>query len=322
MKKLKITAAALCALTLTACVNTAEPVNVQPASSVAQSGSSPSDAQSSSAQSAELSSADTPRRDIENACKSYGLYCVESGDMLVDGNTELRIAPASVTKLMTASVALRYMGADEIITVGTELELVNFNSSLCYIQEGQQLRMFDLLTGLLLPSGNDAAYTVAVNVARKVSGNSDMSDTDAVRYFCGLMNDLAEELGMDGTNFADPDGWDDDAHYTTVSDLMKLGAYALSVPEIREIVSTPEKYVEFYSGENATWINGNKLLHEESRYYCPNAIGLKTGATDNAGLCLMAAFVKNGKTYITATMGCETDEVRYNLTLDMYRTAG
>lgn len=322
--KIKLIAAVLCVLTLTACTNTTQAGPVIPQSVIVEPESTPeSSVMSSTAESTVPSEPSVPAPVFENAehCKAYGLYCVEDGAMLAQGNADLRIAPASITKLLTASVALKYLGAEEIVTVGTELELVNFNSSLCYIQPGQRLRMYDLLTGLLLPSGNDAAYTVAVNVARRVSGWENMEDEEAVRYFCTLMNDLARDIGAVSSHFADPDGWDDDAHYTTVTDLMKIASYALSVPEIRQIISTPRATVVFASGEIAEWMNGNKLLHAEGRYYCENAIGMKTGATTNAGLCLMAAFEKDGKTYITSVMGCEEDEVRYEFTLELFNSA-
>lgn len=322
MKKI-ISAVVLCAFTLTACANTTQTEPVMLQSSADLQSSTESSASSSTAESSAPSESSEPAPMFENAdqCKAYGLYCVEDGAMLVQGNADQRIAPASITKLLTASVALKYLDAEEIVTVGTELELVHFNSSLCYIQPGQRLRVYDLLTGLLLPSGNDAAYTVAVNVARRVSGWDNMTDEDAVRYFCTLMNDLARDVGAVDSHFADPDGWDDDAHYTTVADLMKIASHALSVPEIRQIVSTPRATVVFASGEIADWMNGNRLIHAESRYYCKNAIGMKTGATDNAGLCLMAAFEKDGRTYITAVMGCEENEVRYDLTLELFNSA-
>lgn len=315
-------------LTLTACANTTQAGPVIPQSTIFEPQSAPESSVLSSTADSSVPSepsvpASAPALVFENAghCKAYGLYCVEDGTMLAQSNAELRIAPASVTKLLTASVALKYLDAEEIVTVGTELELVHPNSSLCYISQGQRLRVYDLLTGLLLPSGNDAAYTVAVNVARRVTGWDNMTDEDAVRYFCTLMNDLARDAGAVDSHFADPDGWDDDAHYTTVADLMKIASHALSVPEIRQIISTPRATVVFASGEIAEWMNGNKLLHAESGYYCENAIGMKTGATTNAGLCLMAAFEKDGKTYITSVMGCDEDEPRYNLTLELFGSA-
>ena len=95
-------------------------------------------------------------------CKSCALYCVEDSTLLYAENADAKIAPASLTKIITASVALRYVDPEEIVTVGSELKFVQPDSSLAFIGEGERLKMYDLLTGLLLPSGNDAAYTIAV----------------------------------------------------------------------------------------------------------------------------------------------------------------
>lgn len=252
--------------------------------------------------------------ETSNRCTSRALYCVDDGEMLIGENIGERIASASLTKLLTAAAALRFVSADEVFTVGTELDLVNYDSSYCLIARGHRLKLYDLISGMLLVSGNDAAYTVAVNVARRVSG-AELSDERAVEYFCGMMNDLAAELGMDGSHFTNPDGWDSAEHYTTVSDLIKLAEYALTVPEIREIASVHERYVVFESGENITWTNSNRLLDPDDEFYRENAIGLKTGTTDKAGCCLIGAFVKDGKTYVTAVAGCGSDSERYESTL-------
>lgn len=251
--------------------------------------------------------------------KTYALYCVDDNRFLVGESIDVPVAPASLTKLLTASVALRYVEPDEVFTVGTERDLVHSGSSLCLIQKGHRLKLYDLITGLLMVSGNDAAYTIAVSTARLVSGNSAMSDNDALDYFCGLMNDFAKELGMKKSNFATPDGWDDPEQYTTAYDLALLAGYALSVPEIREIVSMRQKYVVFESGENITWNNSNRLLNPDSEFYCENAIGMKTGTTDNAGNCLIAAFEKDEKTYISVVTGCDTNRDRYSITFERWR---
>ncbi len=251
--------------------------------------------------------------------KAYALYCVEDKRFIAGDGIDVHAAPASLTKLLTASVALRYVKPDEVITVGTERDLVHSGSSLCFILKGHRLKLYDLITGMLMVSGNDAAYTVAVSTARAVSGDSAMSDTEAAAYFCDLMNDLARELGMKNSHFTTPDGWDDPEQYTTAYDMALLARYALSVPEIREIVSTRQKYVVFESGENITWTNTNKLLDPESEFYSESAVGMKTGTTENAGNCLIAAFSKKGKTYISVVMGCDTDYDRYSITRERWR---
>ena len=126
-----------------------------------------------------------------NACVAYDI----TGDKLIfSKNSSAKISIASTTKIVTSLVALQNADPEEIFTVGTELNLVKPNSSLCFISKGQQLKLKTLIAGMLLPSGNDAAYTVAVNIARKHSGNSSMSDSDAVSYFCKYAAHVANLL--------------------------------------------------------------------------------------------------------------------------------
>ena len=221
------------------------------------------------------------------------------------------IAPASLTKLVTALTALKYVSPDTVFTVGTEQNLVQPGSSICLIRQGHRLKLRDLITGMLLASGNDAAYTVAVNVARTVSGNPNMGDREAVTYFAGLMNQFVKSIGAQNSCFVNPEGWDHPDQHTTVEDLAKIAKAAISNPTIREIASWHQKYVVFASGENVTWVNSNSLLDPQSPYYMSNASGLKTGTTQNAGRCLIAVVEKNGTQYIAIVAGCRTEDARY-----------
>ena len=251
------------------------------------------------------------------SCKSSALYCIDDNKFIYKDRIDDFVAPASLTKLLTASVALHYLSPDTVVTVGSEQNLVKPYSSLCLIKQGHRLKLYDLLTGMLMASGNDAAYTVAVSTARAVYPDIYMTDSEAVQYFSGLMNDFARNIGMQNSNFVNPEGWDDTNQYTTVSDLLTLAEYAMSVPEIREITGTYQKYVVFDSGENVTWTNSNNMINPNSPYYCPDAIGLKTGTTENAGNCLIGTFTKNNKVYISVVIGCNTNADRYNLTLKL-----
>ena len=245
------------------------------------------------------------------------LYCIEDKEILYENNIDTETAPASLTKLLTASAALKHMSADYVITIGSEQELVNYGSSLCYIGVGQQLKLYDLISGMLMCSGNDAAYSTAAAVARYVYPDREMTDTESIEVFCGMMNDFAKEIGMLHSNFTTPDGWDDEGQYTTAEDLIKLTEYALSVPEIKEIVGTYQRSVVFESGENITWTNTNYLIDPYSEYFCENAVGMKTGTTERAGCCLIGAFSSNEKTYISVVLGCGTTEERYLNTLKL-----
>lgn len=258
----------------------------------------------------------------EEAFSEYGgakwIYCrVDDNTVLSSHNANERSAPASLTKLLTASVALKYVDADEVFTVGTEPDLVPEGSSLCLISEGHRLKLRDLIAGMLMASGNDAAYTVAVSTARIVSGEA-LDDSEAVEYFCGLMNDFAADLGMNNSHFASPDGFDNNAQYTTAEDLLILARYVLDVSGIREIIGSFQKYVVFESGENITWTNTNQLLNPQSEFYSENAVGMKTGTTNKAGCCLIAAFTKSEKHYIAVILGAENDISRYSLALECF----
>lgn len=244
-------------------------------------------------------------------------YCVDDREMLYGENVDATVALASITKLLTVGVALQYMAPETVITVGSEIELVKPNSSLCYIKQGQKLTLRDLITGMMLPSGNDAAYTVAVAVARECYPGETLSDAEAVEKFVEMMNSFAKRIGMKNSHFANPEGWDDDLHFTTAYDMILLAQFAMTIPEIREDAALLQKRVVYESGEIATWRNSNFLLDPGNKYYSENAIGLKTGTTYQAGYCLLAAFEKNGKTYISAVLGCETDIERYELTQEL-----
>lgn len=249
---------------------------------------------------------------------AFLMYCVEDNKIICSGNQDKKIAPASLTKLLTASTALYYVNSEQVFTVGSEQDLVPPKSSLCLILKGHRLKLTDLLTGMLMASGNDAAYTVAVSVARTVSRDESMSDKQAVSYFVDLMNSFAQKIGMTDSRFATPDGFDAEGQYTTASDLIKLAKYVLSVPEISGICQTYQKTVVFESGEIAQWTNSNKLINPESSFYNKSAIGLKTGTTENSGYSLISAFKKDKKTYICSVLNCSSDSDRYSLALSCF----
>ncbi len=242
-----------------------------------------------------------------------GLYRADSLECIYEKSADSYIHPASMTKVLTACTALHYISPDTVYTVGSEQNLVPKGSSLCLIKAGHRLKLRDLLTGMLMCSGNDAAYTVAVNVARDVSGDRSMSDADAVAYFVQLMNDYAIQIGASNSHFVTPDGWDSAEQHTTIFDLARISAHAMQVEEIRNIASSRSKYVVFASGENITWTNTNALLQPDSSYYLPDAIGLKTGTTPLAGNCLIAVINRNGTDYIAIVAGCQSNTGRYEV---------
>ena len=241
---------------------------------------------------------------------SQSFYCVEDDEFLYINNMDQRSSPASITKLVTASVAVQYLSDDDYIQIGSEQYLINPGSSLCGLSVGTTLTFGELLYGLLVPSGADAAYAAAVNAARKAYPDENLTDRQALDKFVALMNDFAHSIGMNDSHFVSPEGWDYSEQYVTAHDLTMLGRHVLSEPRLRKVVGT---YSHELAGTGLLWTSTNRLLNPNDIYYNKNAVGLKTGTTSSAGYCLLSAFSYNGKTYISAVLGAGYD--RYELTL-------
>ncbi len=239
-----------------------------------------------------------------------GLYEAETLEPIYEEDADSLLYPASMTKIVTASVALKYVSLEDVVKVGSEQDLVNWDSSKCGIVKGQKLTIRQLLYGLMLPSGNDAAYTIAVYVARTVSNNPDMSDTDAVKCFAELMNDFCAEIGANNSHFVNPEGWHAEDHFTTVKDLALFAQYALTIPVIREICKTPVYECFPVSGGKMTFLNSNPFINPQSQNYCEYVTGMKTGSTSAAGKCLLTTIEIGDNEYIAVVAGSPDNEVR------------
>lgn len=235
------------------------------------------------------------------------IYNLTSDSFLfLKGTMEERIFPASITKLLTAYVALQYLDSQQQIIVGSAIYTVPPDSSLAFLAVGDVLTVEALIHGMLLPSGGDAARVIAVEAGRIISGKNDISDYDAIAVFMEEVNRQAATLGMTGTHFVTPDGFHDPDHYTTMADLLLLAKLSLEHPLIRKIASTTE-YTVILSGKTRTWRNTNMLLYKSTQhpeFYRDTAIGLKTGFTGAAGRCLLSAFIVNGEMIISGVFGC------------------
>ena len=286
---------------------------------------SPSDAVTTTAEAPTTTTATTigtvDNIPVSSAITASGVVLFDSthNTVLYSVNADSRCYPASLTKLMTAAVASRYCSSDTVFTVGSEISLVQFGSSLAHLEQGQQLNFSAMLDALLLPSGNDAAYVIAARVGRLASGDESLDDTAAVSYFCNLMNDTAQEIGAVNTHFANPDGFHDDNHYTTAMDMALISRYALTFPNIRLTVSKPAASDLLVSGEAApAWQNSNSLIKVSSSFYYPYANGLKTGFTDEAGYCLAASAQKDGVELIAITMNSPEPNDRWTNSIALF----
>lgn len=236
------------------------------------------------------------------------------------GDSQEALSPASLTKLLTAKVALACLEPEAEITVGEEITWIDPESSIAGLQEGQRLTVDQLLEGLLMQSGNDAAYTLAVAGGRAISDDQALDARQAVAAFVEQMNRQAALLGMTGTHFENPDGIDGDSHYTTVQDLITLTLSVMEEPAILQYCATQRAEVTFASGETYTWVSSNSLLDPESGYYREQAVGLKTGSTSQAGKCLISLF-RDGEDYlIVGVLGSTDDDSRYTDTLLLYQS--
>ncbi len=242
------------------------------------------------------------------------VYDYTNGKYIFEQDINSRCYPASITKLITALTALEYMDPYDTIVVGSELNMVESNSSTCGLKRGEKFRLKDILYGLLVPSGGDAAYTIAVNCARKVSGNPNMGYVKAKDYFAGLMNKYMKSIGATGTNCVNPHGYPRSNHYSTVHDLMLVANKVLENDLLKTITSTKNVVVTAKTGQRHSWRTTNSLMKSSSGYYHPNAHGMKTGTVNPGYTGIISVATKNGRTIITIVIGCPTYNARYDNT--------
>lgn len=246
------------------------------------------------------------------------VYDCSTGEFLqMTGSETDRVYLASITKLFTAHVALQYLDPTTPVTVGSELDLVIWGSSVADLERGNVLTVEQLIEAMLLPSGNDAAYTLAVAAGRAIEGDDTLSASAAVNVFVAQMNQEARNQGMLNTHFVNPDGIHDSEHYSSMADLAILGQLSLESPTIVKYAQTARDMVTPVSGNSFAWQNTNALVDPSSEYYCPVALGLKTGQTPSAGSCLLSAFQLEDRQIIIGVFGCPEAEDRFADTLQL-----
>lgn len=213
----------------------------------------------------------------------------QTGTVLYEKNADEHRAMASTTKIMTALLTIEAGDPDREFTV--DPLAIRVEGTSMGLREGDRVSRRDLLYGILLPSGNDAANAAAVSVAGSIPA------------FVERMNERAQQLGLSDTHFVTPSGLDADGHYTTARDLAKLAAFAMRDELFREIVSCTSADVEFGNPPyKRTLYNSNKMLRRYS-----GATGVKTGFTDNARRCLVSAAERDGVTLVAVTLNAPDD---------------
>ena len=227
--------------------------------------------------------------DLEVNAEAAVVMDADSRRLLYAQNPDKRLANASTTKIMTALLTLEQPDQDRYFTVDSDA--IQVEGTTMGLQPGDSVTLHQLAAGMLLPSGNDAANAAAVEIA------------GSEEAFVRLMNQRAAELGLENTQYRNPSGLDAEGHYSSARDLAILAAHALENEDFADIVSKQEIRMAFGNPPyNRSLYTTNKLLE---RY--PYAIGVKTGYTDDAGLCLVTAAEKDGTRLIIVTLNGKDD---------------
>ena len=222
--------------------------------------------------------------------RRYIVYDRISKSMIIGKNEDIKSAMASTTKIMTTIVILEKADLNETVTVSAKAG--GTGGSRLGLKKGDKASVRDLLYGLMLRSGNDAAVALAEHVGGSVKG------------FAELMNEKAIELGLTNTHFVTPHGLDDANHYTTALELAKLTDYAMDNETFAKIVGT--KSTTIYINNQPRQINNtNELLGVLN-----GVVGVKTGFTNNAGRCLVTETKRNNMDIITIVLGADTKKDR------------
>lgn len=224
--------------------------------------------------------------------RAYILLDATSGRVLVEHNADERMAPASLTKMMTSYVAIHELiegNVEEQTLIPVSVKAWRMGGSKMFIREGTQVPLIDLLRGIVVQSGNDAS----VAVAEYFSGSEEA--------YADWMNQYSQRFGMHDTNFENVTGWPAENHYSTARDMATLSLHIINDhPEYYSLYA--EKYYEY---NNIRQPNRNSLLWRD-----PSVDGLKTGHTDEAGYCLAASAERDGTRLIAVVMGARNENTR------------
>ncbi len=236
----------------------------------------------------------------------------DTGEVLYEQNAHGKVYPASITKVMTCLLTLESIARgehqlDEVVTVGDQVNYgIGADGSTAGIKAGEQLTIHDLLGAALIPSANEACNAMA----QLVVGD--------VEKFVDLMNQRAQELGMNDTHFANPHGYHDPDHYTSAYDIYLVAHEAMKDPTFRELVSSVDYKIPATNFSEARTLHSTNGLVSTWRvrdYWYEYATGIKTGSTPEAGHCLVSSATKNDRNLIAVVMGAanytENKDVNY-----------
>ena len=242
---------------------------------------------------------------------SAALFDVTNSNIIYGKNMHERLAPASLTKVLTALVALEYGKLDDVITVTKDVNISESGATLCGLKAGDTLTLNQALHALLINSANDAAIAIAIHLGGSVEG------------FSALMNETAVSLGATNSHFVNPHGLSADDHYTTAYDLYLIFNEAINYELFREIIHM-ENYSTIYQDSNG---NDKEMefkttnLFLRGNYNSPDkvtVIGGKTGTTNAAGNCLIILSKDTaGNPYISVILRSKERQLMYEQMIDL-----
>ncbi len=251
-------------------------------------------------------SSDVSGNDIDmSMATAAGLFDVNRANTVFAKNVHKTLYPASLTKTMTALIALKYGKLDDILTASSNVKITESGAQLCGFEEGDKLTLDQVLHGLLMYSGNDAA----VMIAEYISGNEE--------EFAKLMNEEAKKLGATNTNFVNPHGLTDDNHYTTAYDLYLIFNEAMKYEKFKEIIHM-SSYNSTYSDKDGNTkeldfgTTNQYLSGDQATPSAVSIIGGKTGTTNAAGSCLiLLSNNTSGEPYISVILQAKDRDALY-----------
>ena len=242
---------------------------------------------------------------------SAALFDVTNANIIYGKNMHERLAPASLTKVLTAVVALKYGNLDDVITVTKDVKITESGATLCGLKEGDTLTLNQALHALLIQSANDAANAIAIHLGGSIEG------------FSVLMNETAVALGATNSHFVNPHGLSDNDHYTTAYDLYLIFNEAIEYELFREIIHM-ENYSTIYQdshGNEKEMEFKTTNLFLRGNYNAPNkvtVIGGKTGTTNAAGNCLIILSKDTaGNPYISVILRSKERQLMYEQMIDL-----
>ena len=225
----------------------------------------------------------------------YLSYDLDNEQLMYFKNINATIAPASLTKLMTSLILIENYNLSDYIEISLPSDYI-YEGKVAYLKSGQKMTIESLLEFILIYSANDACFAVV----QLFNENTD--------DFLALMNKRAKQLGMNNTNFKNPDGLDQDGHYTTLSDLLILSKEVIDNYELLSIIMR-KSFISNIEGEDKVYLNTNKLIDR-------NFYGLKTGWTNEAGLTFIGLNQSNDRNILTIVNRSFVNEKKDNHFVD------